>query len=53
MYLFIFLNKLDYELCFFVSGVITKNLDEYQESRIIFFPILGSQGAYKDQHIKE
>jgi hypothetical protein len=24
-----------------------------QESRILFFPILGPQGAYKDQHITE
>ena len=24
-----------------------------QESRIFIFPILGPQGAYKDQHIKE
>jgi hypothetical protein len=24
-----------------------------QESRILFFPILGPQGACKDQHIKE
>jgi hypothetical protein len=24
-----------------------------QESRILFFPILGPQGAYKDQNIRE
>jgi hypothetical protein len=35
-----------------VYPLVSPTFDSY-ESKILFLPMLGTQGAYKDQHLKE